>query len=209
MASCVRPTVSRSNTGLASGWSPCLGSSPLSISMLRMPSAAAAIRSLCSAMRLRSRQVNWRIGSMPFCSSRPAAVTAPRCARAPAPSVTLTASARPLSGIALASRSAASNEAGGVISAVMTKRPAASLSLRVSGEFATRVCSPIPAPIQGVGCGIAAHLAQPVPPIGSDRIDSCRSSSARSTRRSPPSPMAACWRSRAKAPASPWRRPAR
>ena len=37
--------------------------------------------------------------------SMPAAVTAPRWARAPAPSVTLTASARPLSGSALAMRS--------------------------------------------------------------------------------------------------------
>ena len=57
--------------------------------------------------------------------------TAPRCARAPAPSVTLTASARPFSGAALAIRSAASHDTGGAISAVMTKRSAASLSLRV------------------------------------------------------------------------------
>ena len=49
---------SMSNTGLVSGWSPALGSSPVSTRRLRMPSAAAPIRSLCSAMRLRSRQVN-------------------------------------------------------------------------------------------------------------------------------------------------------
>ena len=56
---------SRSNTGLASGWSPAVGSSPRSSSRLRTPSAAAPISSPCSAMRLRSRQVSWRIGSMP------------------------------------------------------------------------------------------------------------------------------------------------
>ena len=115
---------SRSNTGLASGWSPALGSSPRSISRLRTPHAAALMRSLCNAMRLRSRQVSCRIGSMPFSTSMAAAVTAPRCARAPAPSVMLTASARPLSGIALASNSPRSVETGGVTSAVMTKRPA-------------------------------------------------------------------------------------
>ena len=56
---------SRSNTGLVSGWSPALGSSPVRHRRLRTPVAAAPIRSPCSAMRLRSRQVNCRIGSMP------------------------------------------------------------------------------------------------------------------------------------------------
>ena len=56
------------------------------------------MRSLCSAMRLRSRQVICRIGSSPAPTSIVAAVSAARCGRAPAPSVMLTASARPLSG---------------------------------------------------------------------------------------------------------------
>ena len=95
------------------------------------PDAAALSRSLCNAMRLRSRQVNCSTGSMP-CSTRiAAAVTAPRCGRAPAPSVTLTASARPLSGSALASSSPRSADTGGVTSAVMTKRPARNLSCKV------------------------------------------------------------------------------
>src|SRR5438067_1266655 len=67
---------------------------------------------------------------MPALCSRLAAASAPICARAPAPSVTLTASARPLSGIALARRSCASQLTGGVTSAVSTKRPALSLRSR-------------------------------------------------------------------------------
>ncbi len=66
-----------------------------SISRLWMPSAAAPIRSLCSAMRLRSRQASWRIGSMPALRQDRGGDGALRCARAPAPSVTLTASASP------------------------------------------------------------------------------------------------------------------
>ena len=69
--------VSMSNTGLVSGWSPALGSSPVSTSRLRTPVAAAPIRSPCSAMRLRSRQVNCRIGSMPLATSSAAAIGAP------------------------------------------------------------------------------------------------------------------------------------
>ncbi len=122
---------SRSNTGLASGWSPALGSSPRSISKLRTPDAAALMRSLCKAMRLRSRQVSCSTGSMPCSTSMAAAVTLPRCGRAPAPSVIFTASARPLSGSALASSSLRSADTGGVTSAVMTKRPARSLSCKV------------------------------------------------------------------------------
>ena len=116
---------SRSNTALASGWSPAFGSSPVSISRLWMPIAAAPIRSLCSAMRLRSRQVELQdrldAGAAPGCA---AAIGALMWARALAPSVTLTASARPRSGIGLrhAGRRG-SNETGGAISAVMTKRP--------------------------------------------------------------------------------------
>ncbi len=65
---------------------------------------------------------------MPFCSMIAAAATGLRCARAPAPSVTLTASASPFNGAALATRSPASQVAGGAISAVTTKRSEASLS---------------------------------------------------------------------------------
>ena len=113
---------SMSNTALVSGWSPAFGSSPVSVSRLWTPVAAAPIRSACSAIRLRSRQVSCRIGSMPCCTIRAAAIGADRCARALAPSVTLTASARPLSGSAFASRSCGSNETGGAISVVMTNR---------------------------------------------------------------------------------------
>lgn len=68
---------------------------------------------------------------MPSCLRMAAAASAPICGRAPAPSVTFTASARSLSGAALAIRSARSNDTGGVISAVMTKRPDASFCCKV------------------------------------------------------------------------------
>ena len=66
-----------------------------------MPSAAAPIISLCKASRFLSRQVICRIGSMPARKSRLAPASALMWARAPAPSVTLTASAKPLSAAAL------------------------------------------------------------------------------------------------------------
>src|SRR6516162_896902 len=128
---------SRSNTGLASGWSPADGSSPRSTKRLCTPVAAAPSRSLCKAMRLRSRQVSWRMGSMSASTSIAAAASAPRCGRAPAPSVTLTASARPLSGNALASNSSRSADTGGVTSAVITKCLARSLSCRVKAIATT------------------------------------------------------------------------
>ena len=53
---------STSNTALACGWSPALGSSPVRHNRLRTPQAAAPMRSACNAIRLRSREVNWRIG---------------------------------------------------------------------------------------------------------------------------------------------------
>ena len=67
-----------------------------STSMLRMPSAAAPRRSPCSASRLRSRQVIWKIGSMPLCTRKCAAARLERCTLAPAPSVTFTAVASAL-----------------------------------------------------------------------------------------------------------------
>jgi hypothetical protein len=74
-------------------------------------------------MRLQSRQVSWRIGSMPACSSSVAAAVALMWARAPAPSVTLTASAKPFNGVARARRSAGSQDTGGTTSAVTTNWP--------------------------------------------------------------------------------------
>ncbi len=71
---------------------------------------------------------------MPARASRAAAIGAERCARALALSVTLTASARPESGCALRSRSSASHETGGVISAVMTNcRARSNASRREAG----------------------------------------------------------------------------
>src|SRR5688572_16310949 len=126
-----KPLLSRSNTGLASGWSPVLGSSPASISMLRMPSETAPRMSPCSARRLRSRQVIWKIGSMPFWTRKCAAARLERCTLAPAPSVTLTAVIRPFSGSARLRNSAGSVDTGGVISAVTTKSPACSFAWRL------------------------------------------------------------------------------
>ena len=60
-------------------------------------------------------------------------------ARAPAPSVRFTASASPRSGVALRSRSCASQETGGATSAVMTKRPARSRSAKVRGRGAASI----------------------------------------------------------------------
>src|SRR6202011_3677034 len=59
-----------------------------------------------------------------------AAALAPMWARAPAPSVTLTASARPLSGRAVLITSSGSHESGGAISAVIAKRPLASTAAK-------------------------------------------------------------------------------
>ncbi len=71
---------------------------------------------------------------MPSRASIAAAIGAERCARALAPSVTLTASASPRSGRALRKRSPASQETGGAISAVMTNcRARSSCSRREAG----------------------------------------------------------------------------
>ena len=79
---------------------------------------------------------------MPARASRHAAIGAERCARAPAPSVTLTASASPASGSALRSKSSASQETGGVISAVMANwRARNSASRREAGCLAVIVLS--------------------------------------------------------------------
>ena len=178
---------------------PASGSSPLSSSRLRMPSAAAAISSLCRAMRLRSRQVSCRIGSMPSRIRIAAAATEPMWARAPAPSVTLTASARPLSGAALAIRSAASQDTGGAISAVMTKRSEASFSFKVMRCLFSKTC-----PVSSVGTVGCPHSLSDAPPPINSRV--CPPSPAPSTTRSRPSRTAACWRCRARAPACRWRR---
>src|SRR5712692_125746 len=76
-------------------------------------------------MRLRSRQVSCKIGSIPAATSSAAAAVALMWAWALAPSVMLTASASPRSGSALAVRSSGLQDTGGITSAVMTKRPAA------------------------------------------------------------------------------------
>src|SRR5688572_1211161 len=88
-----------------------------------MPSDAAPWRSPCSAIRLRSRQVIWKIGSSPLCTRKCAAARLERCTFAPAPSVTLIAVASPLRGSARRRNSAGSVETGGVISAVTTNCP--------------------------------------------------------------------------------------
>ena len=89
--------------------------------MFGTPSAAAPRRSLCKAMRLRSRTVNCSTGSMPCWARMAEAASADMCGRAPAPSVTLTASARPLRQPARSSTGAAVPASGGEVSAVMTK----------------------------------------------------------------------------------------
>src|SRR6266404_3153112 len=125
------PRLSRSNTAFASGWSPSFGSSPARHSTLRMPRETAPSRSPCSARRLRSRQVIWKMGSIPFWTRKCAAARLERWTLAPAPSVTLTAVARPLSGSAREMNSAGSVDTGGVISAVTTKSPLRSLVSRL------------------------------------------------------------------------------
>jgi hypothetical protein len=74
----------------------------------------------CSASRFRSRQVIWKIGSMPLCTRKCAVARLERCTFAPAPSVTFTAVASPFRGIARRRNSAGSVDTGGVISAVST-----------------------------------------------------------------------------------------
>src|SRR5207249_2079780 len=57
-------------------WSPCTMWSPVRQRMLRTPNAAAPKRSLCSAIRFRSRHVTCMIGSTPSRASRAAAAHA-------------------------------------------------------------------------------------------------------------------------------------
>lgn len=123
-------TPSRSKTGLASGWSPKRGWSPVRSRTFGMPRAAAESRSDCRAMRLRSRQVSCMTGSTP----------ASRTSRLPAMldirtwalwlSVTLAASTHPRSSAALRVIAPGSAPRGGPISAVTAKRPAARVSRR-------------------------------------------------------------------------------
>ena len=111
-------TLSRSNTGLASGWSPNRGWSPVIRTTLGMPRAAADSRSDWSAMRLRSRQVTCMTGSTPAARARrlPAQLDSRACA--PWPSVMLTASTQPRSGSTLRRTASGSAPRGGPTSAV-------------------------------------------------------------------------------------------
>ena len=68
-----------------------------------------------------------------------AAASALMLARALAPSVTLTASARPRSGNAYLSNACGSVETGGVISAVTAKRPARSASEKCPGSASLKL----------------------------------------------------------------------
>jgi hypothetical protein len=95
--------------------------------------APAAMRvapssSPCSAMRLRSRAVIWRIGSTPSSTRSADAASADTFTVAAWLSVTLTASTVPASARAAARMAAASGSRGGPNSAVTTKRPAAMAS---------------------------------------------------------------------------------
>src|SRR5690606_4046415 len=112
--------------------SPACGSSPCKTRRLRTPWAAAPRRSPAMAMRLRSRQVVWRIGSKPLPARMAAAAKLDIVARAPGASVTLTASTRPRSGAAASSRASGEADSGGVTSAVITKVPASSFSSSVA-----------------------------------------------------------------------------
>ncbi len=63
------------------------------------------------------------MGSTPLWRRSTAAASDPICERAPAPSVTLTASATPFKGLTLAMRSLRSLDTGGTISAVTANLP--------------------------------------------------------------------------------------
>ena len=52
----VSPMLSMSNTAVASGYGPIFGGSPVTMSRLRIPAAAAPSRSESMPSRLRSRQ---------------------------------------------------------------------------------------------------------------------------------------------------------
>src|SRR6202453_6472 len=135
-----------------------------------MPSAAAPINSLCRAMRFLSRQVSWRTGSMPVPIRRLAAASALICARAPAPSVTLTASAKPLSAEALRKSSCASHDTGGASSAVMTNWLWRSRSCRVRGRGVLLLCSFIAISVRQAGCRKSAYMlcgGTSIPPFNS------------------------------------------
>ena len=116
-------TEPRSKTALASGWSPCDGASPVMSTTFETPSAAAASRSAWIAIRLRSRAVIWRMGSIPSSSRRRAAPTGAMLMRALWESVRLNASTCPASERAASSIGVRSSPLGGVSSLVTTNRP--------------------------------------------------------------------------------------
>ena len=126
---------SMSNTGLVSGWSPAFGI------------VAGEHQHVADAERRRAHQFALQRDAVAVAAGRSAGSArcrsaiedrrgrecAPYARARSAPSVTLTASARPRSGAALRSRSCGSQETGGATSAVMTKRPARSRSFEVCG----------------------------------------------------------------------------
>ena len=103
-----------------------------------MPSAAAPSMSPWSARRLRSRTVNCNTGSMPFLAMMAAQASADIWTLAPAPSVTLTASTSPFRQATLSITAASLAPSGGVVSAVTTKAPAASLASSRPCDFIAR-----------------------------------------------------------------------
>ena len=118
-----------------------IGMTSAEVSTLTKQIDVAALREYRDAVGLRTREIvgtfgdsDWSGDTTSAALEKAAATGADRCARAFAPSVTLTASASPASGIAWRMRSSASQETGGVTSAVMTKRRArSSVSRREAG----------------------------------------------------------------------------
>ena len=126
---------SKSNTGLAPGWSPTPTPSPVRHRILPTPIAAAPSTSPWMAMRLRSRQeicstvpIPWRtrIEQMPIDDM---------WQLAPEASVALIASATSHNGSAALNTSRGSPESGGFNSAVTAKSPRRSTRSRIEADL--------------------------------------------------------------------------
>ena len=138
-SSCIE---SMSKTFLPWAWLPNFWWSPLRQSMLRSPSAEAPSRSLCSAIRLRSRQTIWKTGSTPTDFRIAAAAMLLMRTIAVWLSVTLTASTNFFSSSPLRMTTSASALRGGPHSAVTAKAPASRTRWRLLFMAFTGCCPP-------------------------------------------------------------------
>src|SRR5579884_690965 len=121
------------------------------------------------AMRLRSRQVTWTMGSTPACLAMSAPAMLDRRTTAVWLSVTLAASTKPARAAALRRTTSPSALLGGPISAVTANWPDCSRASRAESVFIGRAC-PAALPLRGRACAWGQKRSSHVP-IGQAGVD--------------------------------------